>query len=581
MSSNRHPVVDGIFSIKIGGEAGQGIKSVGLLLAKYIMRTGLNVYDYIEYPSLIRGGHNMMQINISPEPVTGAYQKCDLLVALNQDTITKHHHELTNGAGLIFDADKKYDLSKVDKSNALYPVPLGRLAKEAGGAELLSNTVALGAVAGLLGGDPKRLTDLIEKSFGRKGDDVQESNIKALQLGYDYATQNFSKTINPILAPPETTESVVPQILLNGNEACALGAISGGLDFAAVYPMSPISGILSVLAYNQENYNYIYKQPEDEISAVNMAIGAAFGGARALTATSGGGFCLMTESYGLAGMTETPIVIIDGMRGGPATGLPTWSEQGDLRMVLHAHQGDFPRIVLAPGDPRETFELTMQALNLAEIYQTPVVILLDKNICDNDQNFAQFDTSDYKIDRGKLFETTDPDYKRYQLESDGISPRAFAGSGNFFVANSDEHDEYGLSTEEVAMRLSQVNKRMAKLETCLKNHAQGPQLYGPKEADLTLVAWGGTKGPILQALKELPTVNFLHMTWLNPFPTSQLTTALKKAKKVLNIENNYTAQLAGLIKERTGIEITDNLLKYDGRPFFVEEIVSEAKRRLA
>jgi len=523
----------------------------------------------------------MVQINISAEPVTGAYQKCDLLVALNQDTITKHHQELTDNAGLIFDADKKYDLAKVNKTIALYPVPLAKLAKDAGGAELLSNTVALGAVAGLLGGDLNRLIGLLDESFGHKSNEIQKSNIKALQLGYDYATQNFSKAVRPVLTSSENTASVVPQILVNGNEACALGAISGGLDFAAIYPMSPISGILAVLATNQEKYGYTYKQPEDEISAINMAIGAAFGGARALTATSGGGFCLMTESYGLAGMTETPIVIIDGMRGGPATGLPTWSEQGDLRMVLHAHQGDFPRIVLAPGDPKETFELTMQALNLAEIYQTPIVILLDKNICDNDQNFAQFDTSGYQIDRGKLFDKTDPDYKRYQLEPDGISPRAFAGSGNFFVANSDEHDEYGLSTEEIAMRIGQVNKRMTKLKTCLKNHTQGPQLYGPKESELTLIAWGGTKGPILQALKELPTVNFLHVTWLNPFPASQLATALKKSKKVLNIENNYTAQLAGLIKEHTGIELTDNLLKYDGRPFFVDELVAEIKRRLA
>lgn len=573
-------MVTGVFSINIGGEAGQGIKSAGLLLAKFAVRTGLNVYDYIEYPSLIRGGHNMMQINISSEPVTGAYQKCDLLVALNQDTITKHQHDLTNDAGLIFDADKKYDLTKVGKNIALYPIPLAKLAQEAGGAELLSNTVALGAVAGLLGGELKRLIELIDESFGRKSDEVQRSNIKALQLGYDYASQNFSNHIKPILAPSESTVSVIPQILINGNEAVALGAISGGLDFAAIYPMSPISGILAILATNQEKYGYIYKQPEDEISAINMAIGAAFGGARTLTATSGGGFCLMTESYGLAGMTETPIVIIDGMRGGPATGLPTWSEQGDLRMVLHAHQGDFPRIVLAPGDPKETFELTMQALNLAEIYQTPVVILLDKNICDDDQNFPQFDLSGYKIDRGKLFDKVDPDYKRYQLEPDGISPRAFAGSGNFFVANSDEHDKYGISTEEIDTRVSQVNKRMTKLETCLKNHAQGPQLYGPKDAKLTLVAWGGTKGPILQALKELPDVNFLHLTWLSPFPASQLTDALKKTKKILNIENNYTAQLAGLIREHTGIGLTDNLLKYDGRPFFADELVTEIKRRL-
>ncbi len=417
-----------VFSIKIGGEAGQGIKSAGLTLAKFATRAGLYVYDYIEYPSLIRGGHNVMQINISTEPVTGPYTKCDLLIALNQETIDKHFDELTVNAGVLFDVDKKYDLSKLTKKVNLFPVPLAKLANEAGGTDLHSNTVALGTTVGMLGGDIKGLKDLIDESFGHKSDGVQESNIKALQLGYSFALEHLPNTLEPILKSSNSTASVIPQILVNGNEACALGAVSAGLDFAAIYPMSPISGILAVLAANQEKYGYIYKQPEDELSAINMAIGAAFGGARALTATSGGGFCLMTEGYGLAGMTETPLVIIEGMRGGPATGLPTWSEQGDLRMVLHAHQGDLPRIVLAAGDAKEAFELTAQAFNLADIYQTPVVVLLDKNICDNDQNFQTFDTSSYRIDRGKLINGLDPNYQRYKIESDGISPRACAGS---------------------------------------------------------------------------------------------------------------------------------------------------------
>lgn len=569
-----------VFSIKIGGEAGQGIKSAGLLLAKLAVRTGLNVYDYIEYPSLIRGGHNVMQINISLEPVTGAYQKCDLLLALNQDTITKHANELTKEAGLIFDADKRHNLNQVGKNVRLYPVPLANLANKTGGGELLRNTVALGAAVGLLGGNIKKMADLIDESFGHKGGAIQESNIKAFELGYKYAKENFSLHPKPVLYTTKTTTSLLPQILVNGNEGAALGAISGGLDFAAIYPMSPISGILAVLAANEQEYGYIYKQPEDEIAAINMALGAAFGGARALTATSGGGFCLMTESYGLAGMTETPIVIIDGMRGGPATGLPTWSEQGDLRMALHSHQGDFPRIVLAPGDAKEAFELTMRAFNLAEIYQTPVVVLLDKNICDNDQNFTQFDTSDYQINRGKIVGTVDPDYKRYRFESDGISPRAFAGSGNFFVANSDEHDEYGICTEEIATRSLQVGKRMQKLATCAQNHMQPPKLYGPKNADLTLVSWGSNKGPILQALKNFSNVNYLHTTWLNPLPARELAQNLKQAKQIVNIECNYSAQFGGLIKERVGIEITDNLLKYDGRPFFVEEITEKIRATL-
>jgi 2-oxoglutarate ferredoxin oxidoreductase subunit alpha len=364
-------------------------------------------------------------------------------------------------------------------------------------------------------------------------------------------------------------------MILNGDEACALGAISAGLQFASIYPMSPISPILAVLAQHQEEFGYIYKQPEDEIAAINMAVGASFAGARSMVATSGGGFCLMTEGYGLAGITETPLVIIEGMRGGPATGLPTWSEQGDLRFVLHAHQGEFPKIILAAGDSKEAFDLTIQAFNLSDKYQTPVVVLLDKNICDSDQSFVMFNTSDYKIDRGKLVDKLIPDYHRYKMEQDGISPRALPGSGNFFLANSDEHDETGYSTEEIEIRNRQMQKRMKKLQTCANQDMKGTQLFGPKEADLTIVSWGSNKGPILESIKKFPNINYLHLTWISPFPAEELKSYLHKAHRLLNIECNFSGQMAGLIKEQTGIAISDNLLKYDGRPFFVEEITEK------
>lgn len=570
-----------VFSIKIGGEAGQGVKSTGLMLAKFAARADLSIYDYIEYPSLIRGGHNLMQINVSAGIVTGPFLKCDFLIALNQDTINKHAHELVKGAGVLFDVDKKYDTTKVISGTKLFPIPLSKLAKEAGGKELLSNTVALGATIGILGGNINRLTDLITDTFKGKGEEVTQTNLTAALAGYNYSLKNFPDEVDSVLKEPDTLTSTVPQMIVNGNDACALGAISAGLDFASIYPMSPISGILATLAENQEKFGYMYKQPEDEISAITMAIGASFSGARSMTATSGGGFCLMTEGYGLAGMTETPLVIIEGMRGGPATGLPTWSEQGDLRMILHAHQGDFPKIILAAGDAKEAFDLTMQAFNLAEIYQTPVVVLIDKNICDNDQNFELFDTSKYRVDRGNLTDGANPKYQRYKLEEDGISPRAFAGSGNFFIANSDEHDETGYSTEEIAMRNMQMQKRMQKLSTCAKNHMQSPTLYGPTDADLTIVSWGSNKGPILESLKNFSNVNYLHLTWINPFPEQAIADFLKKSKRILNIECNFSAQMGGLIKERTGIELTDNLLKHDGRPFFVEEVTKAMEGRLA
>jgi len=569
-----------VFSIKIGGEAGQGVKSTGLTLARFAVRAGFNIYNYIEYPSLIRGGHNVMQINVSTDVVTGPFLKCDFLIALNQDTIDKHCGELVDGAGILFDADKEYNTSKIKSSIVLYPVPLSKIAKESGGKDLLSNTVALGATIGILGGNVDGLKTLIKQEFGDKESETIQANISALQTGYDYSIKNFAKQTKDVLRESNTLSSTIPQIVVNGNEAIALGAISAGMQFATIYPMSPISGILAILAQHQEEYGYIYKQPEDEISAINMAIGASFAGARSMVATSGGGFCLMTEGYGLAGMTETPLVIVEGMRGGPATGLPTWNEQGDLRMILHAHQGEFPKIILAAGDANETFDLTRQAFNLAEIYQTPVVVLIDRNICDNDQNFQIFGTSNYKIDRGKIIDGVNPNYCRYKLESDGISPRAFAGSGNFFIANSDEHDEVGYSTDESSTRNLQMQKRMQKLQTCMKDHMQGPKLYGPKDADLTIVSWGSNKGPILESLKNFPNVNYLHLTWISPFPTQEIASNLKKSRKLLNIECNYSTQMGGLIKEKTGIQISNNLLKYDGRPFFVEEITEKIKATL-
>ncbi|MDO8638644.1 MAG: 2-oxoacid:acceptor oxidoreductase subunit alpha, partial [Candidatus Daviesbacteria bacterium] len=357
----------------------------------------------------------------------------------------------------------------------------------------------------------------------------------------------------------------------NGNDGITLGAISGGLQFASIYPMTPITNLLHNLALYQEKYGFIYKQPEDEISAINMAIGASIAGARSLTATSGGGFCLMTEGMGLAGITETPLVIILGMRAGPSTGLPTWSEAGDLKLALSAGHGEFPKIVLSAGDSREAFDLTKEAFNLADIYQTPVILLMDKNICENDQSFLVLENSS-KIERGKLSFETIADYQRYDLSDDGISERSVPGSGNFFIANSDEHNTYGFDDEEIENRNIQMNKRMLKMQTCAKNDMPAPLVFGPEKADLTLVSWGSTKGAILEGLKSFFNVNFLYLTWMNPFPTEYVRNILAEAKYIVDIENNFSGDLANLIREKTGIEITDKMLKYDGRPFFKEEI---------
>ncbi len=564
-----------VFTFKIAGKAGQGIKSSGITFARFISRSGYNVFTFVEYPSIIKGGHNVMQVNVSKEEVTGPSLTTQLLVALNQESIDFHLGELAEGSGIIFDGDRKLDTSKVPSGVNLCPVPLFNMAKDAGGGELLINIVALGAATALMDGHLHVMKKLVTEEYADKGEDIVKADQKAVELGYNFVKENYAHQVKSTVKLEGNVDSSVAKMVLNGNEAVALGAISAGLQFASIYPMSPISNILHVLAKHQEEYKYVYKQPEDEIAAINMALGAAFAGARSMTATSGGGFCLMSEGYGLAGITETPVVMIEGMRGGPGTGIPTWSAQGDLRFVLHAHQDDFLRIVLTPGDVEETFHMTMQAFNLAEKYQTPVVVLINKDICECDQSVAMFDISRYEINRGKLTTEFDENYRRYKPEADGISTRSIPGVGNFFIANSDEHDEIGFSNEEIDNRNQQMEKRMQKLETCKKEDMPQPQLFGPEQAEVTLVSWGSNKGPILQALKEFSNVNFLHLTWVSPFPMEAVKQVLEKAKHVVNIEANFTMQMRGIVKEQTGFDITDNFIKYDGRPFYVEELVEK------
>ncbi len=563
-----------IVSVKIGGPAGTGVKSVGLMLDKIAARSGYQVCDNVEFPSLIRGGHNVVQVNFSLDEVTSPRLNSDLLIAFDQMTIDLHHNELKKGGGIIFDSDFA-DVSKVRKDISLYGIPLRKIADKAGEKEIFVNIVALSAALQILGGNLETFKKLIEEEYSDKGEKIVEADKKAADLGFEYAVGNYKNNLHKYMEPVSSFSSPVSYMVLNGNEAAALGAISAGMQFAAIYPMSPINNILHVLAANQEKFGYILKQPEDEISAINMAIGASYAGVRSMTATSGGGFSLMTEAYGLAGITETPIVIFDGMRGGPATGLPTWSGQGDLQMALHSHQDEFPRIVLAPGDVAETYDLTIKAFNLADKYQTPVVVLLDKNICENDKTLLFPDITKVKIDRGKFVKKKIDDYLRYKYEDDGVSVRSIPGVGNFFIANSDEHNEEGYSTEEIEDRNKMMEKRMKKLLICAENDMPNPEVFGPPDADITIVSWGSNKGSILEALKNFSNVNYVHVTWMNPFPVKFLMNVLPKAKHVVDIECNYTGQLANIIREKTGIEIEDRYLKFDGRIIYPEEIIEK------
>ncbi|PIS43055.1 MAG: 2-oxoacid:acceptor oxidoreductase subunit alpha [Candidatus Kerfeldbacteria bacterium CG08_land_8_20_14_0_20_40_16] len=564
---------------KIAGEAGYGIKASGLMFAKACARGGLQIFDYSEYPSLIRGGHNTYQVNVSEEEVFSPQSEVNLLVALNQDTIDFHKDELSNQAGVIYEQeDKKIEITSLKKNNCqLFPVPLSRLAKENGGKEIMRNSVALGASFALLNYDFKYLQSVIQDSFQKKGKEVIDLNVKIAEAGFNYVSQNFDVAKYPYQLKHLKSS---PRMVLTGNEAIALGAIQAGCKFISAYPMTPATPILHYLASQQKNHNLIVKQTEDEISAITMAIGANYAGVRAMTCTSGGGFSLMVEGLGLAGMTETPLVIAEVQRPGPATGLPTWTEQADLRFLIHAAQGEFPRIIIAPGDVEESFYATQSAFNLAEKYQLPVFILSDKFLAESNKSQEFFDPKIIKIERGALLTNTQLQkmrkYRRYAFAKSGISPRSIPGQkGGIFNANSDEHDQFGYSSEDAENRARMMEKRLGKLDQ-VALEIPDPILYGPAKADLTLIAWGSTKGPIIEAMKLFEKnrirVNFLHVMYVYPFPAEKVKEVIRKAKKMVLIENNATAQLGSLIREFTGIEIDRKLLKFSGRPFYPSEI---------
>jgi 2-oxoglutarate/2-oxoacid ferredoxin oxidoreductase subunit alpha len=562
-------------SWKIGGEAGFGIKASGTMLGKIFMRAGYEVFDYTEYPSLIRGGHNTFQVCVADQAINSIAHGLDILVALNQETIDKHLAELSPAGLLIFDQDQvKFKKAKINSLG----IPLTELAKQAGG-DIMRNVVAIGATLALVKQNLSLARQVVKQNFKSKGEKIVNNNLAALQLGYDHAKQNFSSEFVCQL-PKKSAED---NMLISANEAAALGALAGGLNFYVAYPMTPSSSILHFLAAHAIKTGTVVKHAEDEIAVINMALGASLAGARAMVATSGGGFALMVESLGLTGLTETPLVIIDVQRPGPATGLPTWTEQGDLQFVLRAAQGDFPRIILAPGDTEEAFYLTAEAMNLAETYQVPVIILLDKFISEGSTTVPKFNTKHIKIQRGKLLTQNQlnkiKDYQRYQITKDGISPRALPGMPKgLYVANSDEHDTHGFSNEGADNRVEQVDKRQRKLDT-FAEHMPLPKILGNPKAKKTVVIWGSTKGPIKDAYHSLPDskqkqIKIMQLQYIWPFPAEFVRNILGSSKKVLLIENNSNAQLGQLIAQETGIKIDNQLLKYNGRPFFTEEILS-------
>lgn len=578
-------------SWKIGGEAGFGIKNSGEIFSRTCTRSGYFVFGYSEYPSLIRGGHNTYQANVAKHTIESNKETVDILIALNRETIEMHESELSQGAVVIYDATKvaEKDLAATgDVGYTRIGIPLTQLAKTKGGADLMRNTVALGASIALLQAEWGMFIQVLEDIYGKKGAEIFKGNVAAAEAGRDALLEQLPES--PFVSISKQAGNP-DRMLMTGNDAVSLGAIAGGLQMYVAYPMTPASSVLHTLAAAGDKYGIVVKHAEDEISVINMAIGASFAGVRSMIGTSGGGFALMGEGFGLSCITETPLVVFEAMRPGPATGLPTWSDQGDLRFLMHAAQGEGERVIIAPGDLQECYDATKHALYLSEKYQLPVIVLSDKVLGESHL------TSDLFIDeepitnkRYSLYEPSDaPDtvqaeYHRYAITDSGISPRALPGQpGGLHLANSDEHDPYGYSDESVENRNAQVEKRKRKLDRLTEELPQ-PIMYGAETAEITFVGWGSVKGPVRDAMRILHgmgiSTNFLHLQYLVPFPAEYIALKLSKLGTTLLVENNSDAQLAGLIKQYTGHSLPNKLLKYDGRPFWPEEIVRETQKVL-
>lgn len=565
------------YTWKIGGEAGFGILTSGTVFSKIATRSGYHIFDYIEYPSLIRGGHNAYEVVVSDEEVYGFKPDIDCLVCLNKDTFTFHNQRLTPKSIVIYDPDEFQPEGECIK----VAVPFKKMLSELKGQAVMKNTIAVGVSLAVLGAELELFETMIGELFGRKGELVVSFNKQFAQKGYEYVKTTYSTFIQKILIQKQKDDET---LVLTGNDAFALGAAVADCRFYAAYPMTPSSTVLTTLASWQEKTGMVVRHSEDEIAVINNALGSSFAGVRSAVGTSGGGFALMVESLSFAGIAELPIVVFLSQRPGPATGMPTWTEQGDLLFAVHSGHGEFPKMVFAPGDVKEMVEITAKAFNIADMYQTPVIVMSDMFLSESHKSYAKKEFNEfvagYNVDRGAYIRTpTETPYLRYKITSDGISPRLVPGAkGFYYQANSYEHIEDGHTTEEAKPRRDQVDKRERKWKTYFEKHFERPHTYGPlEEAQTVLVSWGSTKGPILEAMKDPRMIEkkiaYIHFTHLYPLDTEKIKAMFDQNKRYIVIENNSFGQFTRLLQMETGIELKDKVLKYDGRPFRADEII--------
>ncbi len=582
------------YSIKIGGEAGQGIQTIGTTLAQVFARAGYHVFTHQDYESRIRGGHNFYQIRFSQGPVTASREKIDILIALDTESILLHEKELSENGLILYDSKS---LKRKHEQEYFLDVPIVDLAVEHGGNKIMANTVAVGAVLGMLGMNIDILTTILHDTFKKKGEDVIKANIQSAIAGNDFARHECKRC-------SFTAESLTDsKMLISGIESIALGALASGCKFYSAYPMTPSTGIMNYIAGKEKEFGIVVEQAEDEIAAINMALGASFAGVRAMTGTSGGGFALMVEGLSLAGMTETPIVVALGQRPGPATGLPTRTEQGELLFTLYAGHGEFPRVIFAPGTPEQAFFLTHKAFHISEKYQIPVFILFDQYLADTQWSFEGFDlkrlsVTDYRP-RGDVLKNHS-DYKRHAFTDTGVSPFGVPGeSAHLIVTDSDEHSEEGHIIEDAETRIKMVEKRLLRKMPLIKQEIESPVLFGNQRPEIVIVGWGSTYGVMKEAVDFLSkdrNIAMLHFSEMYPFPSiknnpspmpitqeekvsekekSDYHSLLNNAKQAICIEHNATGQFARLMKAERGYTFTTFINRYDGRPFLLEEMIGE------
>ncbi len=570
-------------SVRAGGQAGDGIASIGEAIARSFSRSGLHVFGLNAYQSVIRGGHVWFQARASARRVYSQGDGADVLYALDRATVDIHAHDLRAGGTVVYDPEKfAVDASTLPTGVKALGVPTLEIARKYTSQSILQNAGGLGATAFLSGIPLDVLQSVLADSFGRKKGEVVDWNLGASADGFRFAEAHASANERAL------SKQGAPKLLMTGNSAIALGAAAGGCKFLAQYPMTPASTVMHWMAAHATALGVVVKQAEDELAAINMAVGASFAGARAMTATSGGGFSLMVEALGMAGMTETPVVVVESQRAGPSTGLPTKTEQGDLNLMLGAGQGEFPRAILAPSHPVEAYRAAIDAFRLAEAWQTPILLASDFHLS---ESLATVDreelSSPGRIPPLAAVEPNGHGYLRYQYTESGVSPRALPGQpGLQFVAGSDEHDERGHLISDirsgipkwVTERQRMMEKRMRKLAG-LAQEVPEPIVEGPADAPLTLIAWGSTVGAVRDAREELTrrgtTTNLLWFPAVYPLAAERLERRLHAVHRSLLVEGNYSGQFGRLLRAESGFVPNNVLVKYDGEPFFPHEIVAK------